>query len=699
MTTAFTSIAFSPLVPWPWVVGLAAVAILLVLFGLLRRARGTVLRACVLSVLLLALANPSLVQEQRRLEKDVALVVVDESASQTLGDRSRQTAEALEQLRERLGRLPDLDVRIVRTGAERLVSGVDGGNGGTRLFRTIEEALADVPKTRHAGTALITDGQVHDAPVDPPEDGRAPVHVLLTGRKGEGDRRVSVLQAPAYGIVGNEVEVKLRVDDLPAPTSPSLTTVRMTVNRDGKPMRTNAVFAGREETLRVPIDHPGQIIVEIEAEPGSRELTLVNNRAVVVINGVRDRLRVLLVSGQPHAGERVWRNLLKSDPAVDLVHFTILRPPEKQDSTPIRELSLIAFPIRELFETKLYEFNLVVFDQYSRRGVIPQLYLGNIAKYVQEGGALLEAVGPGFAEPYSTLYRTPLGQVLPSEPTGSVHEGGFRPAVTEAGRRHPVTGSLTERASKGDAPWGRWFRHVDADVRGGATLMTGAEGRPLLVLDRVGEGRVGQLLSDHIWLWSRGYEGGGPHAELLRRLAHWLMKEPDLEENALHTVVRGDQLSIERRTLEGDDAPITVTMPDGKTRTLRLADTGNGRHSASLAIDAPGLYRVTDGVRVALAAAGPPNPIEFADVRASTERLAPAVAASGGGMLWLADSGVPEIRRVRPGASTNGRGWFGMRSNQDFIITGVKEIPLLPGLAVLLLVGTTLIGAWRREAR
>ena len=464
MNTAFTSIAFTPLLPLAWIAGLGVVALALVLFGLVRRARGTLLRALVLALLLLALGNPSLVEEQRRPQRDVALIVVDESASQTIGDRRQQAAAALEQLREKLTRLPELDVRTVVAGAERL--GTETAADGTRLFRRAEEALADVPRSRHAGTILITDGQVHDAPTaaaaEADEAGGPPVHALLTGRRGEGDRRLAILQAPTYGIVGSEIEIKLRVDDLPVVPNAPLTPVRISTNRDGKPMRVGTVFAGRDETLHVPIDHSGPILVEIQADPGPRELTLVNNRAVVVINGVRDRLKVLLVSGQPHAGERVWRNLLKSDPAVDLVHFTILRPPEKQDATPIRELSLIAFPIRELFETKLYEFDLVVFDQYSRRGVIPQLYLGNIARYVQEGGALLEAVGPGFAEPYSTLFRTPLGVVLPSEPTGTIFEGGFRPAVTDAGRRHPVTASLGDRSTRsdkgGEAPWGRWFR-------------------------------------------------------------------------------------------------------------------------------------------------------------------------------------------------------------------------------------------------
>ncbi len=330
------------------------------------------------------------------------------------------------------------------------------------------------------------------------------------------------------------------------------------------------VPVGRDVPLTVPIDHGGPNVLELEAAPGPHELTLVNNRAVVVVNGVRDRLRVLLVTGEPHAGERVWRNFLKSDPSVDLVHFTILRPPEKQDGTPIRELSLIAFPIRELFDTKLDNFDLIIFDRYSRPGVIPQAYLENVVRYVRNGGAFLEAAGPNYGTPTS-LSRTPLGEILPDEPTGEVYEEGFKPQLTDLGRRHPVTEGLPGAGPRGGEPnWGRWFRQVDARVHNGVTVMTGDRGDPLLVLDHVGKGRVAQLLSDEMWFWARGFEGGGPQAELLRRLAYWLMKEPDLEENDLRAAVDGDRLVVTRQSLEPNDRPVTVTAPDGSTRSLKL---------------------------------------------------------------------------------------------------------------------------------
>ncbi len=274
-----------------------------------------------------------------------------------------------------------------------------------------------------------------------------------------------VAQAPSFGLVGKELPLTVRVEDLPAdPKKPAAGQARLTWRKDGGAPQQLHVPVGRDVPLKIPIDHGGPNVVELEVEPGPSELTLDNNRAVVVVNGVRDRLRVLLVSGEPHAGERVWRNILKSDPSVDLVHFTILRPPEKQDGTPIRELSLIAFPIRELFDTKLDDFDLIIFDRYSRRGVIPQAYLENVVRYVRNGGAFLEAAGPNFGTPLS-LSRTPLGAILPTEPTGNVFEEGFKPQLTDLGRRHPVTEGLSGAGpADGQPSWGRWFRQVDARV-------------------------------------------------------------------------------------------------------------------------------------------------------------------------------------------------------------------------------------------
>ena len=404
---------------------------------------------------------------------------------------------------------------------------------------------------------------------------------------------------------------------------------------------------------------------------------------------------MLLVSGEPHAGERVWRNLLKADPSVDLVHFTILRPPDKQDGTPIQELSLIAFPIRELFEIKLAEFDLIIFDRYHRRGVLPHSYFRNIAQYVQKGGALLEASGPAFATPLS-LFRTPLSDVLPGAPTGDVIVQGFRPQLTDIGQRHPVTAALPG-SGDGDAKWGRWFRMIRTESTRGMSLLSGVDGAPVLITDRVGEGRVAQLLSDHAWLWARGFEGGGPQAEMLRRVAHWLMKEPDLEENTITATTQGPRMEIVRRTLTAQDRPVTIISPSGKRSDVAMSEAQAGRDIGTFQPTEIGLHRLTDGERQAVVAVGPINPKEFADARATTKKVSPVADASGGGVFWLADAGLPEIRRVRPDRPAQGHEWLGLRQNGDYVVTGIRQLSLLPPLLILALLLGALIFAWRRE--
>ncbi len=697
-------IAFDPLAPWAVLAVAAAAALALLAWGAWVRAAGTGWRLAAALAFLFALANPVLVEEERIARPDVAAIVVDDSASQDIGGRAEVRDAALERVSAAMERMPDLEVRVVRVSGGAEGAGARSGRRGTLLFAAVERAVGDIPRGRLAGIVAITDGQVHDAPAAAgPEGGGppAPFHAILTGRRGESDRRVAVEKAPAFGMVGRETVLNLRLED---PDLADGTPVPVTVSIDGGAPRAVRAPANRILAIQVPLTRAGETIVELRADARPGELSPLNNRTARAIVGVRDRLRVLLVSGEPHAGERTWRDLLKADPAVDLVHFTILRPPEKQDGTPIRELSLIAFPVRELFELKLDEFDLIVFDRYRRRGVLPRAYLANIAAYVRRGGALLEASGPKFAGPLS-LARSPLGDVLPGVPTGEVVEAGFRPRVTERGLRHPVAAGLPgaarpgpDGARAGGAGWGRWFRQVEARASRGAAVLDGAGGRPLLLLDRVGEGRVAHLLSDHIWLWSRGFEGGGPAAELLRRVAHWLMREPELEEEDLRATVDGSRIEVARRSLDDRPRSVAATGPDGATETRPLVPAGPGLATAVFEAGGAGLYRFSDGELTRLAAVGALNPAEFEDLRTTDAILGPVAAASGGGVHWAAEDGVPELRRVRPGRAAAGRGWIGLRRNAAHEVAGVREASLAPPLLALALILAAAALAWRREA-
>jgi len=517
-------IEFSPLLPRDALIAMGCAGALLAALLLWNRTRGALLRTATLGLLLLALANPSLRQEEREPLSNIAVVALDESASQRFAGRGEASKAIRQLLAEKLKAIPDLDVRWVTSPL-----GSGSSREGTMLFTDLGKTLADVPPDRLAGVVLITDGQIHDVPANAKDFGlQVPVHTVITGKRGEFDRRLEIIRAPRFGLVDSEQSAEIRVVDHPAKNAGK--TVELTIRWENKHEETRRVTPGEIIEIPIPFPHAGLNIVELEVESAPGELTTANNKAVLAAEGVRENLRVLLVSGEPHAGERTWRNLRKSDAAVDLVHFTILRPPEKQDGTPINQLSLIAFPTRELFSEKLDEFDLIIFDRYHRRGVLPLLYLDNVAQYVENGGAVLVAAGQKYASTTS-LYRTPLSQVLPAAPTGRLIEQPYRPAITKVGARHPVTRGLNENPSK-PPTWGRWFRLIESEGATGDVLMNGPQEKPLLILNRLEKGRVALLLSDHAWLWARGFEGGGPYTALLRRLAHWLMKEPDLEEDA-----------------------------------------------------------------------------------------------------------------------------------------------------------------------
>ncbi len=675
-------VLFDPLVPL-WLLGALGVAVAAAsALALWRGLSGWALRGLAGLVVLAALAQPTWQQEERAALSDIVIMVEDATASQRLAERAATTEAAAEELAAKIESRPDTELRRVTVPDAE-------GDEGTLLMTALSEALAKEPRDRVAGVFLLSDGRLHD--VERLPDLTAPMHLLMTGRESDWDRRLVVTNAPAFAILDEEITLTLRIEDEGAAPE-SARTAPLDISVDGEAPQRFEVPIGRDVELPITLSHAGRNVIRFSVPEAEGELTDRNNAALVQINGVRDRLRVLLVSGQPHPGTRTWRNLLKSDSSVDLVHFTILRPPEKQDGVPVSELSLIAFPTRELFLEKVDDFDLIIFDRYKRRGILPSIYLDNVANYVREGGAVLVAAGPDYASADS-LYRSPLSEVIPAAPTARVVEEGFRPAVTGLGERHPVTQGLP--APEG---WGRWLRQIEVTPASGDVVMQGTEERPLLVLDRVGEGRIALLASDQAWLWSRGYEGGGPQLELLRRLSHWMMEEPELEEEALTAEATGQRMRIARRTLGDEVGAVTITTPSGEEETIDLEKVSPGRFEALYEGPEIGLYRLEQGDQTAVIGLGPAAPREFVQTIASGAALEPAIDAVRGGIMRL-EEGVPAIRTVREGRPAAGRGWVGITPREAYQTLDVRQMPLLPAWAVLLLASALIVGAWLREGR
>jgi hypothetical protein len=690
------TLIFVPRIPVELAYALLALAALPLAIAVYARSRGVILRTLALLSLALALLNPVVRKEDREPLSDIAVLVVDRSLSQDVGGRTALTAEAARRITEIAQSLPDTELRTAV-----VASGNGNERDGTRAFSALNAALSDIPPERYAGTLMLSDGQVHDAPKSLVKEGYdGPLHALLTGSRREIDRRLIIEKFPRFGIVGQSHRIEFRVED--QGLAAASTTYRVTIIHDDDRTETLSARTGERVGVDIEIRHGGRNYTEVAVETLPGEIALQNNRTVVVTEGIRDRLQVLLVSGEPHPGERTWRNLLKADASVDLVHFTILRPPEKQDGTPVKELSLIAFPTRELFVEKLNEFDLIIFDRYQRRGILPSAYLTNVVDYVHDGGAVLIASGPDYASPLS-LYDTPLSVVLPAAPSGSVTAEAFRPKITEQGKRHPVTRALP--GSDSDPPaWGRWFRIADVlPGAAGDVVMEGPDAKPLLLLSRQEKGRVALMLSDQAWLWARGFEGGGPQTELLRRLAHWLMKEPELEEEALIGQQSGRNLLIERRTMEATAGPVTVTKPSGDTVAVPLAQVSPGIWRGTLASSENGIHRLSDGKLSATSALGESGLRELEELIATDAKLAPLVTETRGGTYWLGRNvqtpALPRIVKQGKGRSLAGSGWLGLRSNGAYRVRSVNELPLfstLIGLALLLGLASV---TWFREGR
>ncbi len=686
------NIQIAPQIPIPLLIALALAALLVIGLGFWSRRRGAALRALGLVLVLAALTDPSLVREDRNPLKDVVAVVLDRSASQSIGERKAQTDKARVEIEKALQGLGDVETRFIDGGA------TDTGNDGTRLFSSLNAALADVPPERVGAAILVTDGVVHDIPASAGALGfNAPLHVFVTGHEGERDRRIELVEAPRFGFVGKEQTIAVRVLDTSSRGEP----VPISLRRDGVSIATIRAAPGQVVRVPVLIEHGGPNVVELEIAAAPDELTLLNNKAVVTIEGVRDKLKVLLVSGEPNAGERTWRNLLKADANVELVHFTILRPPEKQDGTPINELSLIAFPTADLFGRKIREFDLIIFDRYSNQTVLPSVYFENIVRYVREGGALLMGTGPDYAG-RDGLFYSPLGKIAPARPLGALLERPFLPQISDEGAKHPVTRGLPGSQESPPA-WGEWFRQVPSEKLRGVPVMSGADKMPLLLLSREEKGRVGLLLSDQIWLWARGYQGGGPHLDLMRRLAHWLMKEPELEEEALRASARGHELSIERQTLKPATPPVTITSPTGKTQMVNLTGAEPGLSRAQITVEEFGLYKLSDGELSTLVNVGPENPREFQDVVSTMDRLKPLAQATGGTVRRIAAGGetiaLPRFVALRESPIYGGADYVGVKRTGSSVVTGVGVAPLAVGFAGLIaLLGSILMG-WLWEAR
>lgn len=676
---------------------IVAMAVVVILFAFLRKMRDFAWRAVFLALLALVLLNPIVLNEIRQGLPDKLVIVVDDSASQIFGGRDKVAAMAVEHIKAALAREKNIEPVIIHSGA------TSDGDESTDLFEVLRDNMASIPSSQVAGTVFVTDGQVHDVPKDLGALARlGPFHTVLTGTKDEFDRKVTVVSAPKYGVLNEDIRIKIRLDVFGRKAQGATT---MTVRQDGQTVAPVAIAAGQEKEMVFRVAHSGQNIFEFVIPPEEGELSKTNNTTAVIVNGIRDRMRVLLVSGNPHMGERAWRNLLKSDPSVDLVHFTILRYLDSRpyDPTPTSQLSLVDFPVDELFRKKIKDFDLIILDRFQNQNyIMPSAYFSSIAGYIRGGGALLMALGTA-----DTKWRQPTGVLLNSEVDGVLpvmRMNGeslrypFRPELTQLGKRHPITADLM-RQFPADHAWGQWYAQADVHHSRGQSLMNGLNDKPLLVIDKVGMGRVAVLTSDNVWLWGKSMGQEGPYTEMLRNVAHWLMKEPELEDDFIKAEAKGRTITVSQRDLTPGEKKVLMTTPSGKQELVAMSDKTPGWIRAHVVARESGIYSFDNGVKKAFVVIGAAINQEFADVHTTEEKMLPVTEATQGAMIWFQENQDFELRNAKPDTRIlGGSDWMGMKRNEAYTIDNIESLSLLPNALSLLLIIAGILWAWWRES-
>jgi hypothetical protein len=670
MTFSAQQLVFSGITPLFWVfVGLGVV---LGIFAVRHKGIGALWRFVPLGLLLLALSAPYFLQEKREKLPNHVLLIEDKTASQKVTGRLAGMQQAVQAVTEDLKKNYPAVVIDIAT--------VEDTGRGTNVLPLLQQKLSSLPAAQLSGVVLFSDGAWGDAAADLQKIQRDfPIHTVLSGEPNKPDRAVRVDDSPPYALVGKDYQVTVRVTDSTAAKGADI-PLFIETGKDKIPL-TAKNFEKTTLTLHPPFAGTQPLVFSVPPLSGE-ELTRVNNRAMTRVQVMRDRLKVLLVSGHPYAGGRSWRSLLKSDPQVDLVHFNILRSPFKFDPATEQELALIPFPVDELFSKKIRQFDLIVLDGVQRQAVLASMYLQNIVDYTQNGGALLVVSGAEYARPQN-LYESVLGEILPVAPATARESQLLKPVLTDKGKTHPVSSIFS------NDQWGRWTGGVNAAQTTGDVLLETPQKQPLLVLRQLEQGgRVAQILTDSIWLWQRGFEGGGPYQALLQRTAHWLMKEPDLETGKL-------TLSIDKEvlTVQQDDTAVqptaTLTLPDGTMQLLAFVKTATG-YQATHTLTQIGIYSVQQGTQLLPFSHGV---VEQEMAALQVDDTKPALL---GDTVFAVDSHpAVDVAASKPVSLLTPQLW--LKDRAAYQVTGREQHPFLPVAVLVLIALGGVIGGWFKK--
>ncbi len=712
----FSNLTFSPIISYWYIFSFIILFFVFTLYSIINSASGILYRVLIFVTLVIMISQPSLKIEKRKIEKDIITFVIDKTDSQKIAERDKKVEEVYATILDEIGRFQSLDILEVRIKKEETtiqfgsVQNIKNNKlpskklenketNKSNILSILENNINKIPSKRLSAILILTDGQIHDINKNNFFDKYdVPVYFLLVGEKKINDKRLSIISKPEFGYLDEESEIIVNLKDFLE--SNEMKAKLLIEQKNSK--REIQVVNGANTSIKINALEPGENIIKISSNIRPNELSTINNSKIVKITGIRKQLRVLLISGAPYNGTRVWRNFLKSDPSVELVHMTVLRPPTKNDNTPVNELSLIPFPTKELFEKKLNKFQLVIFDNFMGKNVLNPIYFQNILKFVDEGGAILEITGPSYNSK-SSLFRTEIGKILPGIPSGKVLVGKYKPQLTEIGKVHPVTKNLFSKTKN----YGSWYQmnKIDEIDDESITLLSGLNNKPLLVIKKVNKGRIAQIYSKNIWLWTKtGNDDGGPYNKLIKNLAHWLMKEPSLEDSKLKVESQIEKkLLITKNFLKEPkfmEIKITITTPEGKVIEKILKKIKNNYYSEIFDYQKEGLYVISDLNNQVVVDTSSENNLELNEIHLTDEYLQNIEFSNiFSKSLWINNNSIPKFKEVRVLDKINkDKNVLFFLRNNNFTIEGFENKQLLNPVLYFLILTILLYMCWKRES-
>jgi uncharacterized membrane protein len=361
----------------------------------------------------------------------------------------------------------------------------------------------------------------------------------------------------------------------------------------------------------------GRKIYTVSIPVLSEELIEENNQKAFFTDVIINKIRVLHVAGSPSWDVKFLRKALKRNPSIDLVSFYILRDPSDLVFASESELSLIPFPVNEIFSKELDTFDVVIFQDFHFQPYgIFGFHLKNLKDYVSKDGGAFLMIGGSNSFNSGDYGRTVISDILPVELdylpktlSETISNQEFQPELTDIGKNHPITRIIPNK-DENERHWNDMPELESLNIVKGLNpsampLLQTPEGQPILAIENVDSGKVAAFMSDSSWRWNfvLGSEGNvSPHYEKFwNRLFLWMLNDPELRDIKVKTdkpiYNPGENAKIEISTLEEDfinpNGRHSLTYPNGEEEEIELERTSPNGLSAKVGVGEDGIHKIS----------------------------------------------------------------------------------------------------------